>query len=487
MCGTESFEDVMRFTTSLQLDALALQELPDTWKEEIKGKWQIRVAEQKVGIRRCGLLINTETLDVQRWTSSGHFVCAMCLLKGADRRRELRIVSLHFPHSPLEDELWQERIMEVSDEMLHHSTILAGDFKQELHISENDSLVEFGYREDRPTTARAEVLRAMVANQDLAFSSTRAPDTEEDIDERKECWTHRNFASGRLSRLDFVCGPEAWRVHRRAVLHDLDSRSDFVQVFVEFFMEGSENRRPVYTPDCVLKDWEPADRTAYAYTISSRKYHTMDDLIGETYRAAKSFAKPRTTFNREEMKEEQDLLERRRTLRSDHAGRREGSKKLHAMRRDRRKRQATRLIRSSIARGALRQGKEKTRCGRQAPRQFEGSKVQGEWGGLLKSKVQEVFCAEGPEVQASPRIQTYTMSQDTDSWSPLEVEELVFVVKQELSRMKPGKCAGSDGLTAEAMHCWSDDTLRLLSTFFGSSCRTEPPHGLKLGARFAVS
>lgn len=36
----------------------------------------------------------------------------------------------------------------------------------------------------------------------------------------------------------------------------------------------------------------------------------------------------------------------------------------------------------------------------------------------------------------------------------------------EISRMKPGKCAGSGGFTAGAMHAWSDDTLRLLAAFF---------------------
>lgn len=48
--------------------------------------------------------------------------------------------------------------------MLHNGTILAGDFNQEVHISEEDSLVEFGCRENRPSSARAEVFRAMVNN-----------------------------------------------------------------------------------------------------------------------------------------------------------------------------------------------------------------------------------------------------------------------------------------------------------------------------------
>lgn len=83
MCGTESFSDVVRFTIDLQLDALSLQALPDSWKDEIVGKWQIKIVGKKVGARRCGcgLLINTETLDEQRWTSTGHFVGARCFLK----------------------------------------------------------------------------------------------------------------------------------------------------------------------------------------------------------------------------------------------------------------------------------------------------------------------------------------------------------------------------------------------------------------------
>lgn len=52
--------------------------------------------------------------------------------------------------------------------------------------------------------------------------------------------------------------------------------------------------------------------------------------------------------------------------------------------------------------------------------------------------------------------------------------------------MKPGKCAGSDGLTAEVMHAWSEDTIRLLTACFLELIQNRAALGLKPGARSGV-
>lgn len=70
MCGTECFEDIVRSTSDTKLDAVALQGLPDGWKGDIKGKWQVKVAEEKVVIRRCGLMTNTHQSRSTPWRRS---------------------------------------------------------------------------------------------------------------------------------------------------------------------------------------------------------------------------------------------------------------------------------------------------------------------------------------------------------------------------------------------------------------------------------
>lgn len=204
-------------------------------------------------------------------------------------------------------------------------------------------------------------------------------------------------------------------------------------------MESSLEEGSTYTPDAtsdfMFKDWGPTDKQAYVYMVASRRHESMDDLITDTFLAAKSHAKPRIRYDKDEMIEDSEFLGRRRTHQGDHVGRREVSKRLHVLRRDRRRRRSALLTQTSISKESLRQWREKVQGSKQLLRRFEGSRVQGECGGLLKSTVQEVLCAKGVEVPAARRVHEYPLTLDAEPWSPPEFEEFVFVVKQELSRM----------------------------------------------------
>lgn len=48
---------------------------------------------------------------------------------------------------------------------------------------------------------------------------------------------------------------------------------------------------------------------------------------------------------------------------------------------------------------------------------------------------------------------------------PPELEAFSVASKEELGRAKPGKCAGSDRPTTEALHAWPDPTIQRLAVF----------------------
>lgn len=129
-------------------------------------------------------------------------------------RSELRILSVHLPHSAFNEEAWQARVSDINEEMWG-STFLAGDINQEFHCEMDDGLVQVEFRGEGPTSQRSGILRSIIENMNLVVTSSEVAWILEEDEQRLQEWAHRNFASGRLFRLGHICAPRSWKVHSR--------------------------------------------------------------------------------------------------------------------------------------------------------------------------------------------------------------------------------------------------------------------------------
>lgn len=71
----------------------------------------------------------------------------------SEERRKPRILSIHLPHSAVDEYSWEARVLEINGELLFGNSILVGDLNQEFHMYEN-GLVGADYRANRPITQR---------------------------------------------------------------------------------------------------------------------------------------------------------------------------------------------------------------------------------------------------------------------------------------------------------------------------------------------
>lgn len=410
LAGMVKMEDIPSWLRSSNWDVAMFQGVSTHWESTILMGYNILVGDKLQGERRCAVIWKAESFEAHKYNKKRFPVVTLFHpLSG----RTLRVTSTHLGHSGHDIDKFQLDFLGMRDATGH------GDGYHIVGVDANNKMNEDNWGN------REELFVATMS--DLRILPSRG-------------YTHENYATGRKSILDYLVAE---------VDYSEANRSDHCPV-VSVIRLPSKTTYPWTSSGWgpkLWKNWRPFDTQKYKETISSsfqsgwKTWARQGRYEGNRLRAAWGWIKRTTGGNLRNETDSQDHSRGRGEERTQQytclfAG---------ALKKAR----AVALLRACVLTGRVRDWRQAQNPPAKLPTEFEGEPNTARWSRILGKRVRKTMMVEPGSEEEGGLMGVLENLRASRTCASDPVHIFPAEVLSQLSNIRKGKSAGSDGMTID--------------------------------------